>query len=176
MKSFLQLFLLKKEIIKANQIVRCLIIRLLKKGVVYLDINVELMTKIRSVENIIKRKKTGNQHKNNSNGRIITVVHDHDGMTQSQLADYLSIRPQSLTRALSDLEKEGLIYRKRDEKDHRIVKVFIDQKGRERYETIALLRKDRASKVFKALDEQEKQTLRNLLAKIIDTEGDDDND
>ena len=141
-----------------------------------MDINVDLMTKIRSVENIIKRKKTGSKRKNNSIGRIVTVVNDHNGLTQSQLAEILSIRPQSLTRALSDMEKEGLIHRERDDNDHRIVRVFIDKKGRERYEIISALRKERAEKVFQSLNEQEKEILKDLLGKIIDSEGDDDND
>ena len=92
------------------------------------NINIELMNNIRLCFNVIKRARQSSDLPHGY-GRIMAVICHHDGLTQSELADLLDIRPQSLTRSLADLEENGYITRARLENDHRNVVVLITEKG-----------------------------------------------
>lgn len=66
-------------------------------------LEMEILHKMRSLQNSVKRvmsKSGGDSSKN----RIMRNILKQDGLTQSQLADKLEIRPQSLTRVLTELE------------------------------------------------------------------------
>ena len=133
------------------------------------EIDLELMKLIRLTENVIKRSKAFDQETGSGYGRIMGAVYHNSGMTQSQLADTLEIRPQSLTRALSQLEEKGLIYRKRLEGDRRNIGVYISQEGMKHHDRITEGRKRRANIVFECLNEEEKEMLSDLLGKVVDT-------
>src|ERR687886_913831 len=52
------------------------------------------------------------------------------GISQGELSQKFEIDPSRVTRLAKRLEREGLILRKRDPEDHRIVRVFLTEKGR----------------------------------------------
>ncbi len=131
------------------------------------DINIELLNGIRSCSNIIKRSRQNEENHPQGYGRLMWAICNHDGMTQSQLADLLDIRPQSLTRALSDLEQKGLIERKRSPQDRRTLAVYATAEGIEYHHKMADKRQMRAQSIFSCLDEDEKETMCQLLDKLI---------
>jgi len=135
------------------------------------DINVELMDQIRSVENMIKRSRQNILPQ--GYGRILHAIYRNSGVSQSELAEILDVRPQSLTRALSQLEKDGYIARNRSEDDRRNITVNISEKGIEHHKKVVQLRKKRADSIFSCLDDRQKMELKELLAAVLtDTEGD----
>ncbi len=133
------------------------------------NINLELMSLIRSTENTIKRTRqlTG-QSAHHGNGRIMHAIHDNPNVTQTELARLLDIRPQSLTRELAELEEAGLIQRNREEKDRRIITVSMTEKGMEHHKKMFAFRKMRADMVFDCLEDEEKAQLQHILNKIIE--------
>ena len=56
---------------------------------------------------------------------------DKDGTPSTKLGPKMGMEPRSLTRMIKSLEKNGLIERKSDCKDKRLVKLFLTKKGRE---------------------------------------------
>ena len=56
---------------------------------------------------------------------------DKDGTPSTKLGPKMGMEPRSLTRMIKSLEKNGLIERKSDIKDKRLVKLFLTKKGRE---------------------------------------------
>ena len=133
------------------------------------EIDLELMKLVRLTENVIKRSKVIDQEAGSGYGRIMGAVYRNSGITESQLADVLEIRPQSLTRALSQLEGKGLIYRKRLEGDRRNIGVYISEEGIKHHDKITESRKRRANMVFECLSDEEKAALSDLLGKVVDT-------
>ena len=132
-----------------------------------MNVNIELMNQIRTCSNIIKRTRSDSKHLPNGQGRIMSAIFNNNGLTQSELAEILKIRPQSLTRVLVQLEEQGLIIRKREGKDRRNISVYVSEEGKKHRETI-LEERDRVSdEMFSCLNSQEKQTLKELLGKII---------
>jgi len=55
-----------------------------------------------------------------------------EGLSQRELADLMHIEPPTLVRHLDKLADEGLVERRRDERDRRIARVFITAAGRAR--------------------------------------------
>ena len=132
------------------------------------NINIELMNEIRSCANIIKRSRQKETEHPQGYGRIMWAICFNDGLTQSQLADILDIRPQSLTRALADLEEKGMIERKRSSQDRRIVTVHATAQGIDYHQEMALMRKNRAENIFGCLNDEEKKDLLELVSKVVD--------
>jgi DNA-binding MarR family transcriptional regulator len=89
-----------------------------------------------------------------------------EGLSQKDLAYLLGIRPQSLTEALAHLEETGLVERRHNERDARVINVFLTDAGRERAAKVAEDRKKSAADVFSVLDEDEKEQLGVILDKL----------
>ncbi len=64
-------------------------------------------------------------------GKILKTIAGLNGCTARELADYLDIRPPSLTSRLKPLEADHLIEKKRDPDDARIVRIYITDLGRD---------------------------------------------
>lgn len=128
--------------------------------------DLELMNLIRSAENLTKRSGSAKKKKT-GNGRIMRALYESGKISQSKLAEMIDIRPQSLTRALSSLEENGYICRRREENDRRIVTVSMTKEGKEHHRKIAKEREKQASLIFDCLSENEKDELARLLNKVI---------
>jgi DNA-binding MarR family transcriptional regulator len=98
--------------------------------------------------------------------RVLAVLTLQEGINQKDLAYVLGIRPQSLGEALSKLEEAELIRREQSEADHRAVKVFLTEAGKERATKVAEDRKKTAADIFSVLSEEEKSQLAVIFGKL----------
>ena len=62
---------------------------------------------------------------------FLMVLYRQDGISQETLAKILKVSKATSARAIQSLEKEGYVYRQRDEKDLRAYKVYLTEKGKE---------------------------------------------
>ena len=62
---------------------------------------------------------------------FLMVLYRKDGISQENLAKILKVSKATSTRAIQSLEKEGYVYRQRDENDLRAYRVYLTGKGRE---------------------------------------------
>jgi DNA-binding MarR family transcriptional regulator len=62
---------------------------------------------------------------------FLMVLYRKDGISQENLAKILKVSKATSTRAIQSLEKEGYVYRQRDENDLRAYRVYLTEKGRE---------------------------------------------
>ncbi len=130
----------------------------------------ELMGLVRSAENYIKRSRPMPANHAAGTGRILAALSRQPGMTQTELAGLLDIRPQSLTRVLVKLEEKGLIRRERSGGDRRSLAVFVTEEGERAHGRIEEKRKARAARIFSCLEPEEKEELKRLLLKVISQE------
>jgi MarR family transcriptional regulator for hemolysin len=89
-----------------------------------------------------------------------------DGPSQRELADLMRIEAPTLVRHLDKLEEQGLVERRRDERDRRIVRVYPTREGCARFEEFhaVVLRAD--DELRAALGERDAATLSRVLAKV----------
>ncbi len=89
-----------------------------------------------------------------------------EGTAVSQIASLLGVRSTSLSRVLSSMEKQGLIYRAADLADKRSVKVYLTPFGLEKRSVAAHIVKDFNSFLENHFTDQERKRLAEALQKI----------
>ncbi|MGM9606498.1 MAG: MarR family winged helix-turn-helix transcriptional regulator [Oscillospiraceae bacterium] len=96
-------------------------------------------------------------------GNVMTFLAQHPDVTQKELAEALGVIPASLSEVLMKLERKGLVERKKDENDRRMVRVRLTEEGQK-----SLEQPDEAlSDPFQALTQEEQETLKQLLSKLL---------
>jgi DNA-binding MarR family transcriptional regulator len=89
-----------------------------------------------------------------------------EGTAVSQIANLLGVRSTSLSRILSSMEKQGLIYREADMQDKRSVKVFLTDLGIEKRMLAVQVVKDFNEYLIQNFTERERIRLAETLQKI----------
>lgn len=62
---------------------------------------------------------------------FLLFLYHKDGVSQETLAKMLKVSKATSARAIQNLEKEGYVYRERDESDLRAYRVYLTDKGKE---------------------------------------------
>ena len=80
--------------------------------------------------------------------RVLAALREHDGRRMGDLSETTSIEVSTLTRLVDNMEKKGLVARRRNGEDARVVALHVTPAGRrltqriipiaERYEAVAL--------------------------------------
>lgn len=65
-------------------------------------------------------------------GYLLINIDEKEGTTVSEVAALLGLKSTSLSRILTNLEKEDLIYKEGHQTDKRSVKLFLTDKGKEK--------------------------------------------
>lgn len=89
-----------------------------------------------------------------------------EGTAVSQIANLLGVRSTSLSRVLSSMEKQGLIYRAADLTDKRSVKVYLTAFGLEKRNAATRIVKDFNSFLEDHFTDNERKRLSEALQKI----------
>ena len=61
---------------------------------------------------------------------LLSGLWEKEGLTQTELADYVMIQPATVTNMLQRLERAGIVERRPDPEDQRISRVYATRKGR----------------------------------------------
>ncbi len=64
-------------------------------------------------------------------GFILLNIDKDDGVPATKIAPMLGMEAHGLSRILKNLEENDFIYRKQDDKDKRLVRVYLTEKGKE---------------------------------------------
>ena len=98
--------------------------------------------------------------------RLIMTVVKKEGCTQAELAIILCIKPATLTVMIKRMDLAGLIERRADEKDLRVIRVYSTPKGKEIAEKTEEIFRNAISMIFDGIDERELEAYENVLRKI----------
>lgn len=98
---------------------------------------------------------------------LLCTVAKVDGMTQSELAEQLAVQGATVTNMLQRMEESGLVVRRRDSEDNRLVRVFITDTGRAK--ELELTEQFRAMQeaIFQNISADERVELRRLLQQLL---------
>ena len=97
---------------------------------------------------------------------MLFILNQEDGLSQKKLANKLKIKPSTITVMLKRMEKANLIVRKKDDKDQRISRVYLTEKGKKVCEDTIKVVKQIEMECFKDFTEEEKETLKSLFLKM----------
>lgn len=97
---------------------------------------------------------------------MLFILNQEDGLSQKELANKLKIKPSTITVMLKRMEKANLIVRKKDDKDQRVSRVYLTEKGKKVCEDTIKVVKQIERECFKDFTEEEKETLKSLFLKM----------
>ena len=98
---------------------------------------------------------------------VLGLVAKKDGLSQRELAKILNIKPPTVNVSVQRLEKAGFLYKKPDEKDQRVTRIYLTEKGKET-KAKALERIDKHEAVMlEGFSEAEQCLLRRFLEQIL---------
>jgi len=98
---------------------------------------------------------------------VLCRLFAQDGMTQAEIGEQLSVQGATITKMLQRMEEGGLVTRRRDPEDNRLVRVYLTPSGRkqERAITEQFLKLERA--VFEGIGEDDKASFRRILNQLL---------
>lgn len=67
-------------------------------------------------------------------GFVLLNIDADEGTPATKIAPLIGLETRSLTRMLKSLEEQGIICRKADARDKRLVRIFLTEKGKEKRE------------------------------------------
>jgi len=98
----------------------------------------------------------------------LALLSKKGGISQGELSQKFEIDPSRVTRLAKRLEREGLILRKRDPEDHRIVRMFLTEKGRGLVEDLSEHRVKFDRQIGSMLSPEELTELRRMLGVLAE--------
>jgi DNA-binding MarR family transcriptional regulator len=97
---------------------------------------------------------------------IISCLGRTGGLPLSELAERLLVSGGNITGIIDRLERDGYVYRARDDHDRRVVRALLTEKGDELYEAFLPRYKEIVTEINKGLSPQERKDLQRLLKKL----------
>jgi DNA-binding MarR family transcriptional regulator len=99
---------------------------------------------------------------------VLSYLAEKDGVPQQDLAEVLCMDANNLVILLNEVESLGFAERHRDPSDRRRHIVWLTAEGRAALQRAEKARETVEDDVLRALDAEERQTLRRLLAKALE--------
>lgn len=99
-----------------------------------------------------------------SQDEVLDVLRKKENISQKDLSGHLKIKPGTMSELINKLEEKELVSREKDMEDKRLSNIMLTKKGKD------FLKKKEDIKekdVFKILNKEEKETLKNLINKLI---------
>jgi MarR family transcriptional regulator, organic hydroperoxide resistance regulator len=97
---------------------------------------------------------------------LLTMLIDEDGISQGDVSDRFEVDPSRITRLAQRLEKEGLLRRKRDPEDSRVVRLHVTAEGRRLIESRQKRREGFEESIRQELKQEELADFRRVLGVI----------
>ncbi len=104
-------------------------------------------------------------------GLLLCTVLKSEGLTQSELAEQLSVQGATITNMLQKLEEAGLVIRRRDDADNRLVRVYLTEAGRQKEAEVSRQLVLVEDSLLKGIGEADRAVLRRLIWQIMDNMG-----
>lgn len=101
-------------------------------------------------------------------GRVIQVIHQFPGISQSDLANVLHRKKPTISSILNNLEKGALIYREVPKDNARQKKIYLSEAGTKLYEEVNAKFRNLDKLIVSNLDSHDQNELIRILNKMIE--------
>src|SRR3954466_14641300 len=98
---------------------------------------------------------------------VLEVLWEADGLTPGELAARMHVTTPTVVNTATRMEAAGLVTRRRDPADGRLVRLHLTDKARTARDPIEEARRTLAAHAMATLTEEERLHLRSALEKII---------
>lgn len=98
---------------------------------------------------------------------LLCRLFEKNGMTQSEIAQQLSVQGATITKMLQRMEETGLVTRRRDSDDNRLVRVYLTDAGQDKERAINQQFTNLEEAIFVGIGPEDRLVLRRLLQQIL---------
>ena len=102
----------------------------------------------------------------NGHPHLLFHIRRQPGITPKELAEHLEIAPATVAVSIKRLEAAELVQRQGDEKDKRVIHLFLTDKGVDKDEACRRGRDFMINTLYKGLTPEEQDTLYDLLGRV----------
>jgi MarR family transcriptional regulator for hemolysin len=99
---------------------------------------------------------------------LLKTAAEHEGSSQREIAAHMHIEPPTLVRHLDALAHEGLVQRRRDDRDRRVARVYLTKAGRKRLDELHQIAQEVDGELRGLLGPREVERLGTTLMRIHD--------
>lgn len=99
---------------------------------------------------------------------LLCTVIQHDGATQSEIADLLAVQGATITHMLQRLEEAGLVARRRDPADNRLVRVYATPAGQAKEIEVNQQLQILEEAVLNGFSTADRAALRRLIGRMME--------
>src|SRR3954453_16264125 len=99
---------------------------------------------------------------------VLEVLWEADGLTPGELASRMHVTTPTVVNTATRMEAAGLVTRRRDPADGRLVRIYLTEQARSAREPIETARNELARRATATLTADERRHLHSALTKIID--------
>jgi DNA-binding MarR family transcriptional regulator len=97
---------------------------------------------------------------------VLSVIGRHEGMSSAELSRRFYVTPQTMIELISGLERRGLIARKADPANRRILRMSATDKGRDLLDRCDALADSVETSVFASLGDEDYRRLADLTRRL----------
>lgn len=98
---------------------------------------------------------------------VLFALDRNDGLSNSELAEFLEITPATLTNKVKRMEKANLVIRKRDANDERVSRIYLTDEGRSLMGELRSLMFEMETAMLAGFSDSEVQQLKDDVRKIL---------
>ena len=99
---------------------------------------------------------------------VLEVLWETDGLTPGELAERLHVATPTVVKSATRMEASGLLTRRRDKHDARLVRVYLTERAKAVRNAIETERDTLAKRATAGLTDAEQRTLERALTRIIE--------
>ncbi len=99
---------------------------------------------------------------------VLDALASRDGFTPGELAKHLGVSGPTAVKMAQRMEANGLVVRRRDDPDERLVRIYLTERGRELQGSVAAAVDHVAETAVTGLDERDRETIWRTLAVVRD--------
>jgi len=98
--------------------------------------------------------------------KLLAVLWAHDGATPGEIAAAVNVTTPAVVKMAGRMVAAGLVTRRRDDRDNRLVRLWLTDAGRALREPVEAERKLIEEKITEGLTETEREHLTTAIAKV----------
>jgi len=102
-----------------------------------------------------------------SQAEVLRFIGSNKKETMSAIADYLKITPPSATEIICEMEKRGLIKRKKDKKDRRVVFIILSDFAKKLFISSSRHKESVLKKMTSKLNKKDHENLERIIRILI---------
>ena len=97
---------------------------------------------------------------------VLMALWQKEGITHSELAGQLHVRPATITNALKRMERAGFLERQQDAEDQRVSRVYLTDAGRNIRDAVEGVWRELEGQTFAGFSPEERALLGQFLLRI----------